>query len=441
MTILFKSALTILVVACLAHAQEEQVRLSPAEINKLASTGAGAGTSGVSGIQTRTLKGDAKKPGIYTIQLTIPSNVRIEAHTHPDDRVATVISGTWYIGYGSKFDEAKLKPLTAGSFYTEPPGVEHFAKTGSDSVVLQITGNGPTGTEYVETAANTVAAKTNYESLFANVNGIRLHYLKSGNGKTPLVLIHGFGDDARMWAPLFADFANDYTIIAPDLRGLGQSSREKTGYDKKTAAVDIHELVKSLGYKEIDLVGHDIGLMVAYAYAAQFPSEVKKLALMDAPIPGVGDIWEKVYTNPALWHFHFVNSPTALELVTGRERVFLEHVWQSFGGDLAKFKEEEKRMYAQSYAQAGVMRDAFEYFKAFEPQDAADNRNFAKKKLPMPLLVIEGEKGMNGVLAIQAALISDHVKAIKFPSGHWLMEEKPSEVSAALKDFFANRSP
>ena len=179
-------------------------------------------------------------------------------------------------------------------------------------------------------------------------------------------------------------------------------------------------------------------MMVAYAYAAQFPAEVKKLALMDAPIPGVGDIWEKIYTTPALWHFHFVNSPIALQLVTGRERVFLEHVWQSFGGDLAKFTEEDKRMYAQTYAQPGVMRDAFEYFKAFEPQDANDNRNFAKTKLPMPVLVIEGEKGMNGVLAIQAALISDHVKAIKLPSGHWLMEERPAETAAALKDFFGN---
>jgi len=290
----------------------------------------------------------------------------------------------------------------------------------------------------INSLATVNAARPDYDSLFANVNGVRIHYLKSGSGKTPLVLIHGFGDDARMWLPLFADFGRDYTIIAPDLRGLGQSSREKTGYDKKTAAVDIHDLVKSLGYKDIYLVGHDIGLMVAYAYAAQFPAEVKKLALLDAPIPGIGDIWEKVYTNPALWHFHFGSSPIALELVKGRERIYLEHVWQSFGGDLAKFRDKEKRMYAQSYAQPGVMRDAFEYFKAFEPQDAEDNRNFAKTKLPMPLLVIEGEKGMNGILAIQAALISDHIRAIKFPSGHWLMEEKPVETSAALKDFFRN---
>src|SRR5258705_8632561 len=293
MKTLVGTALIIAAATSLVHAQEGQVRLAPSEINALATVNAGAGTSGVSGIQTRTLKGDATKSGIYTIQLTIPANVRIQAHTHPDDRVATVISGTWYIGYGAKFDDAKLKPLTAGSFYIEPTSVAHFAKTGNEPVVLQITGNGPTGTEYIEAGAASIPAKPNYESLFANVNGVRLHYLKSGSGKTPLVLIHGFGDDARMWLPLFADFCKDYTIIAPDLRGLGQSSREKTGYDKKTTSVDIHELVKSLGYKDIYLVGHDIGMMVAYAYAAQFPAKVKKLAL-DAPIPRVGDVWEKI---------------------------------------------------------------------------------------------------------------------------------------------------
>src|SRR6266849_9533619 len=194
MKILFTTALIIAAVTSLVHAQEGQLRLSPSDINALTSVNAGAGTSGVSGIQTRTLKGDATKSGTYTIQLTIPANFRIQAHTHPDDRVATVISGTWYIRYGAKFDDAKLKPLTAGSFYTEPPSVAHFAKTGKEPVVLQITGNGPTGTENVEAGTASVPAKPNYDSLFANVNGVRIHYLKSGSGKTPLVLIHGFGD-------------------------------------------------------------------------------------------------------------------------------------------------------------------------------------------------------------------------------------------------------
>src|SRR5258706_11518541 len=205
MNIRFSVALIIIGVSSLIQAQEGQVRLSPSEINALANVNAGAGTSGVSGIQTRTLKGDATKPGIYTIQLTIPANVRIEAHTHPDDRVATVISGVWYIGYGAKFDYAKLKPLTAGSFYTEPPSVAHFAKTGNEPVVLQITGNGPTGTEYVDAGTARVPAKPNYDSLFASVNGVRLHYLMYRSGKTPMVVINRLGDDDRMMLPHIAD--------------------------------------------------------------------------------------------------------------------------------------------------------------------------------------------------------------------------------------------
>jgi pimeloyl-ACP methyl ester carboxylesterase len=284
--------------------------------------------------------------------------------------------------------------------------------------------------------ATSITAHAKYESKFANVNGVRIHYLKAGTGTKALVLIHGFGDTSLMWTPLFDEFGKDYTIIAPDLRGLGESSLEQTGYDKKTAATDVHELAKSLGYSQVDLVGHDIGLMVAYAYAAQFPSEVRKLALMDAPIPGIGDIWEKIFTTPALWHFHFVESPIALDLVKGRERLFLEHFWTSFGGDTKKFSEKDKVIYAKSYSRPGVMRNAFEYFRAFNRQDAEDNRKFAQTKLPMPLLVIEGDQSMNGALAAQARLISDNVKAVKFKdAGHWLMEERPADTARELKVF------
>ncbi|PYT01766.1 MAG: hypothetical protein DMF63_02685 [Acidobacteria bacterium] len=414
-----------------AYSQSEQLRLTPAEIAEVPSQNAGTGTSGVTGIQTRTLEGDASKPGSYTIELAIPAKTRIKAHTHVDDRVATVISGTWYIGYGDSFDEKKLKALAPGSFYTEPPGVEHFAMTADTPVVLRIEGFGPSDTVYVE---GVPAAKT-YTSEFADAGGVRLHYLKAGTGKKVILLFHGFGDDARMWTPLFAGLGKDYTLIAPDLPGIGQSGAIKT-YDKKTAAIAIHQLIQKLGYRDIYVVGHDIGLMVAYAYAAQYPDEVKKLALLEAPIPGIGDVWPQIFTNAALWHFHFVDSPIALDLVRGRERVFLEHFWTSFGGDLSKFSEADKRMYAISYAQPGVMRNAFEYFRAFDKQDATDNREFAKTKLPMPLLVIDGDKSMNGVLAIQARLVSDHVTALMFHSGHWLMEEKPAETESALRDFF-----
>jgi len=278
-----------------------------------------------------------------------------------------------------------------------------------------------------------------YQSRSADLGSVRIHYLKAGSGENTLVLIHGFGDTSHMWIPLFEEFGQDYTIIAPDMRGLGESSRPATGYDKKTIAADIHELVKSLGYQKIDLVGHDIGLMVAYAYAAQYPSDVRKLALLEAPIPGIGDIWQKVYTSPALWHFHFVFSPIALDLIKGRERLFLEHFWQTLSPHPETFPEADRRIYAKAYAQEGAMRAAFEMFKTFDRQDAADNRQFAATKLPIPVLTIEGDKAMGGALEIQAKIIASNVTSIVLrDTGHWLMEQRPEELKAELKDFFAN---
>ncbi len=268
-----------------------------------------------------------------------------------------------------------------------------------------------------------LAQNSKYESLTANLSAVRLHYLKAGTGKKTLVLIHGFGDTSHMWIPLFDDFAKDYTIIAPDMRGLEDSSRPEGHYDKKTIAADVHELVKSLGYTRIDLVGDDIGLMVAYAYAAQYPDEVEKLALLEAPIPGIGDIWDKIYTTPALWHFHFVNSPIALDLVKGRERIFLEHFWQTLSPHPETFSEADRRLYAKSYAQEDAMRAAFEMFKTFNTVDAADNRNFARTKLQMPVLTVEGDKAMGGALEAQAKLVATNVTSIVMTdTGHWLME-------------------
>jgi pimeloyl-ACP methyl ester carboxylesterase len=283
------------------------------------------------------------------------------------------------------------------------------------------------------------AQKSKYQSQTANLSGAKIHYLKAGTGKKTLVLIHGFGDTSHMWIPLFDEFGKDYTIIAPDMRGLGESSRPTTGYDKKTMAADIHELVRGLGYEKITLVGHDIGLMVAYSYAAQYPSEVEKLALLEAPIPGIGDIWEKVYTTPALWHFHFVNSPIALQLVKGRERIFLEHFWQTLSPHPETFSEADRQIYAKAYAQEGAMRAAFEMFKNFNSQDATDNRKFAGTKLSMPVLTIEGDKAMGGALEIQAKIVANDVTSIILEdTGHWLMEQRPVETKAELKQFFAN---
>src|SRR6266581_5661383 len=270
----------------------------------------------------------------------------------------------------------------------------------------------------------------------AHVNGVRLHYVIGGQG-FPVVLLHGWPQTWYEWRKIMPALAARYTVIAPDLRGLGDSSRPATGYDKRTIAADIRELGKSLGCQKMDLVGHDIGLMVAYSYAAQYPTEVEKLALLEAPIPGIGDIWEKIYTTPALWHFHFVKSPIALELVKGRERIFLEHFWQTLSPHPETFSEAERRIYAKSYAQEGAMRAAFEMFKTFDIQDAADNRKFAATKLPIPVLTIESDKAMGGALEAQAKLIATNVTSIVFTdTGHWLMEQRPTETKAALKKFF-----
>src|SRR5436309_3847835 len=283
------------------------------------------------------------------------------------------------------------------------------------------------------------AQTTAYQSRTADLGNVKIHYLKAGAVKNTLVLIHGFGDTSHMWIPLFDEFGKDYTVIAADMRGFGESSRPAAGYDKKTIAADIHELVKSLGYDKINLVGHDIGLMVAYAYAAQYPSEIEKLALLEAPIPGIGDIWQKIYTTPALWHFHFVNSPIALELVKGRERIFLEHFWQTLSPHPETFSEADRRIYAKAYAQEGAMRAAFEMFKSFDTQDATDNRKFALTKLPMPVLTIEGDKAMGGALEIQAKIVANNVTSIILrDTGHWLMEQRPEELKAELKKFFDN---
>jgi len=168
-------------------------------------------------------------------------------------------------------------------------------------------------------------------------------------------------------------------------------------------------------------------------------SEVEKLGLLEAPIPGIGDVWQKVYTAPALWHFHFVNSPIALELVKGRERVFLEHFWQTLSPHPDTFSEADRQIYANSYAQDGAMRAAFEMFKSFDRQDAVDNRKLSAAKLPMPVLTIEGDKAMGGALEIQAKLVANNVTSIILPdTGHWLMEQRPAETKAQLKRFFGD---
>lgn len=272
------------------------------------------------------------------------------------------------------------------------------------------------------------------ETRSAELPEVRFQYLIAGEGD-PVFLLHGYAQTSHMWRPLISELAKTHRVIAPDLRGFGSSSKPESGYDKKTMAQDIHALAASLGHSRIAIAGHDIGLMVAYAHAAQFPREVTRIALMDAFLPGIGD-WKTVWLLRDLWHFHFYGK-TPLALVEGRERIYFEHFWNDFAANPNhSVSEADRQLYAASYAQPGAMRAGFEVFRAFE-QDAVDFAAFSKTKLEMPMLVLTGEKASGEFLIRQARLVADKVEGVVVNgSGHWLIDEAPDQVIPRLVTFF-----
>jgi pimeloyl-ACP methyl ester carboxylesterase/uncharacterized RmlC-like cupin family protein len=278
-------------------------------------------------------------------------------------------------------------------------------------------------------------SRVEVESRFADVNGVRMHYLFAGSGD-PVILLHGYAQNSHMWRPLMAALAGTHTVIAPDLRGFGQSSKPDAGYDKRTLAQDVQALARTLGHRRVRIVGHDIGLMVAYAYAAQYPADVERIALMDAFLPGVGD-WQSVWLLRDLWHFHFYGV-TPLALVAGRERIYFEHFWNDFAADPTRsIPEADRKSYAAAYAQPGAMRAGFEVFRAFE-RDAKEFAQLAQTRLSMPMLVLTGEKASGQFLIEQGRLVADNVEGVVVKgSGHWLMEEAPDQVIPKLVSFLS----
>jgi len=269
----------------------------------------------------------------------------------------------------------------------------------------------------------------------ATVEGVQLEYLEAGKGPA-IVLLHGYAETSRMWRPLIPRLADHHRVIAPDLPGIGGSGIpvDGGGLDMKTAALRVHALVKSLGVEKAGVVGHDIGLMVAYAYAAQFPSEVDRLVLMDAFLPGV-EGWESVYNNPGIWHFRF-NGPTPEKLVEGRERIYFEHFWNDFAADPShSIPEADRQAYTAAYARPGRMRAGWAYFVSFQ-KAASDFAQLSQTKLPMPVLALGGEKANGELLGKQAKRVAIHATVVVVKnSGHWVMEEQPEETMAALTSF------
>ena len=273
----------------------------------------------------------------------------------------------------------------------------------------------------------TIASRT------VTIESVKLHYLTAGHGPT-LILLHGYTQTSRMWRPIIPLLAEKFTVIAPDLPGIGDSAIPKDGLDMKTAAIRLHSLAKSLQIEKARVVGHDIGLMVAYAYAAQFSTETEKLVLMDAFLPGVAG-WETAYNHPGSWHFRF-NGPTPEALVRGRERIYFEHFWNDFAADKKRsLSKADRAAYTAAYARPGRMRAGWAYFVSFG-QAAKDFAQLSQMKLSMPALAIGGDKANGELLGQQMKIVASDAKVVVLKkTGHWVLEENPKGTTDALMNF------
>ncbi len=272
-----------------------------------------------------------------------------------------------------------------------------------------------------------------FQTADIQANGITVHVRHGGSG-APVLLVHGYGETGDMWAPMAADLARDHAVVIPDLRGLGLSAKPAGGFEKKTQAGDLSGVLDALNIERVDLVTHDIGNMVGFAFAVQYPHRVRRFMPIDAPIPGVGP-WDEIVKNPLLWHFRF-GGPDMERLVAGRERIYLDRFWNEFSANPGRFTEEAREHYAKLYALPGAMHSGFMQFAAFD-QDAIDNRAFlAKGKLSMPVLAVGGEKSFGTAMADIMRHAANDVRAGVIPdSGHWIMEENPAATVAMTREF------
>jgi pimeloyl-ACP methyl ester carboxylesterase len=273
-----------------------------------------------------------------------------------------------------------------------------------------------------------------FETRDIAANGTTIHVRVGGAGPA-VVLLHGYGETGDMWAPMAADLGRDHSVIVPDLRGLGFSAKPAGGFDKKTQAGDVAGALDALKFESADLVTHDIGNMVGFAFAAHHPERVKRFVLIDAPVPGIGP-WEEILKSPMLWHFRF-GGPDMERLVAGRERIYLDRFWNEFSADRTRFSEAAREHYATLYALPGAMHSGFAQFAAFD-QDAIDNQAFLAKggKLKMPVFAVGGEKSFGPMMATIMRFAAENVtEGIVPDSGHWIMEENPDATVKLVRAF------
>jgi pimeloyl-ACP methyl ester carboxylesterase len=277
----------------------------------------------------------------------------------------------------------------------------------------------------------------NFRKQTIKTNGTEIYARVGGRGPA-VVLLHGFGDTGDMWESLAIVLAKDHLVIVPDLRGMGLSAHPDSGYTKKNQAIDIAGVMDGLNVRTADLVTHDIGNMVGYALAVQFPDRVTKWVVIDAPLPGIGD-WDLIIRSPALWHFNF-RGPDVERLVKGRERIYLDRFYNELSAHPQRIDDETRDHYARLYAQPRAMHDAFEQFAAF-PQDAKDNQAFLARggKLAMPILALGAEQSFGAAMAEDLRFVGNDVHGDIIPdSGHWIMEENPAATVKLVTAFLGN---
>jgi pimeloyl-ACP methyl ester carboxylesterase len=277
------------------------------------------------------------------------------------------------------------------------------------------------------------ATISHYKTL---VNGFLMHYVIGGEGD-PIVLLHGWPETWYEWRHIIPELiANNYTVIAPDMRGLGDSEKPQTGYDTKTLADDIYQLVKKLGYSKIYIVAHDWGGPVAYSYAAAHPEEVNKMIVLDTLLPGFGYEEAGDFSPNGIWHFSF-NAVRDLpeKLIDGKEDVFLNWFYDLTYNQSA-ITQEDRNEYVKQYSKPGALRAGFEYYRAvFE--DAEQNREYAKEKLMIPILAIGGEAAIGNFTTTTFQMVANNVTGITLPNtGHFIPEERPNVLTNQILNFF-----
>ncbi len=272
------------------------------------------------------------------------------------------------------------------------------------------------------------------------VNDVRLHYVTAGHGD-PVVLLHGWPQTWYQWRKIIPALAERYAVIAPDMRGLGDSAKPATGYDKRTVADDIYQLVRKLGFQRIFLVGHDWGGPVSYAYACAHPDDVRRLVILDVPIPGAGlEELPQMSRRGGLWHLSFHNVRDLPEaLVAGRERIYLTWFYRTAYNPTA-ITEEDIDEYVRCYSAPGAMRAGFEYYRALWT-DVEHNKEHAKTKLKMPVLALGGKYSFGKRTLTSMQALAEDVRGGEVDQcGHWISEEQPEYLIAQLLAFFGEES-